>query len=265
MKIGVIGCAGRMGRAVIAEALSHDAYTLVSGLERDDAPCIGKDLALLVGAEPIGVTATNDTQAVISAADAIIDFTIPEVTLACAPLAAEHNTVHVIGTTGFSDEQLDELAVYAKKTPIVMAPNMSMGVNLLVSLVEKVAGILDDDFDIEVVEMHHRHKIDAPSGTALALGKAAAAGRDVALDAVEQRTRDGRIGERKRGEIGFATLRGGDVVGDHTVMFAGDGERIELTHKASSRQIYAKGALRAALWAKECDPGIYSMQDVLGI
>jgi 4-hydroxy-tetrahydrodipicolinate reductase len=195
----------------------------------------------------------------------VIDFTAPAATLAHADLAAKFGTALIVGTTGLPASAKAKLKTSAKKTVIVQAPNMSTGVNVLLALTEKLAGVLADDYDIEIVEMHHRHKVDAPSGTALGLGEAAAKGRGVALEKVARRSRDGQVGARPKGEIGFATLRGGDVVGDHTVIFAADGERIEITHKASSREVFARGAVRAAMWAKKKKAGLYSMRDVLGL
>jgi 4-hydroxy-tetrahydrodipicolinate reductase len=195
----------------------------------------------------------------------VLEFTSPTATLHHAELAAKHRKVHIVGTTGLEAPQIATLQRHAKQTAIVLAPNMSLGVNLLLRMVTQVARSLDPDWDIEIVEMHHRAKVDAPSGTALALGKAAADGRGVALDRVAARGRDGMTGARRRGDIGFAVLRGGDVVGEHTVVFAADGERVEITHKATSREIFARGAIRAALWAQDKPPGFYSMADVLGL
>jgi 4-hydroxy-tetrahydrodipicolinate reductase len=195
----------------------------------------------------------------------IIDFTTPAASVAHAELAARARVAHVIGTTGLDETQMAAIGHAAAKAPIVQAPNMSLGVNVLLALVERAASVLDADYDIEIVEMHHRHKVDAPSGTALALGRAAATGRTVDLTAVAQKVRDGITGPRRRGDIGFAALRGGDVPGDHSVIFAGEGERIELTHKASSREVFARGAVKAARWAHGKPPGLYAMTDVLGL
>lgn len=195
----------------------------------------------------------------------MIDFTVQAVARRHADLAARHGVALVIGTTGLEPDDQTAIAAAADVVPVVQAANMSVGVNLLLGLTEKVAATLGDDYDIEIVEMHHRHKVDAPSGTALALGRAAAAGRETSLDAVAQRVRDGRIGARRQGDIGFATLRGGDVVGEHTVIFAADGERIEITHRATSRSVFARGAIRAALWTHGQPAGLYSMRQVLGL
>lgn len=263
MKIGIIGCAGRMGRTLIQQVLDTEGAELAAGTVRSDEDALGKDLGELVGREALGIKAGDDAEALFKICDAAIDFTVPENSLANARLAAKHGKVLVCGTTGFTDAQRDELKEIAKGATIIWAANMSVGVNLLQALVKKVASVLDEDYDIEVVEMHHRHKVDSPSGTALMLGEAAAEGRAKPLNEVACKARDGIIGARPKGEIGFATLRGGDVVGDHTVMFAADGERIELTHKASNRSVFAKGAVRAALWSKGQKKGLFNMHDVL--
>ncbi len=265
MKIGIIGAAGRMGHMLIAEVMAHDGARLSGALEAAGSDAIGRDAGLLAGVGEAGVMVGEDPGALFTACQAVLEFTSPEASLAHAALAAEGQAIHVIGTTGLDGDQEAALAAAAQRTAIVWAPNMSLGVNLLMGLVERVAGALDDDYDIEIFEIHHRHKVDAPSGTALGLGRAAARGRGVDLDAVASRGRDGHTGARRRGAIGFASLRAGDVVGDHSVTFAADGERIELIHRASDRRIYARGALRAALWARGKPPGLYSMADVLGI
>jgi len=265
MKIGIVGCGGRMGRMLSAGVLATEGLELAGGSERPGSEAIGKDVAVLAGGEPSGLLVTDDAAAVFAAADLVIDFTLPDATAKHVEMAAEHGTAMIIGTTGLPADLQPAIDALARKVPVVQAANMSVGINLLLGLVEQVAKTLGDDFDIEIIEMHHRHKVDAPSGTALALGQAAADGRGVDLDAVSQRVRDGHTGERKRGDIGFATLRGGDVAGDHTVLFAGDAERIELSHKAGSRAIFVRGALRAALWIDGKAPGLYSMRDVLGL
>lgn len=265
MKIGVVGCAGRMGQMLVREIAATAGCTLAGGTERPGGPALGKDLGLLAGIDELGVVAIDDAAALFALSDAVIDFTSPDSTVRHAALAAQSETALVVGTTGLSPAQQAAIATAATHTPVIQSPNMSLGVNLLLALVEQVAATLGDEFDIDVLEMHHRNKVDAPSGTALGLGRAAAAGRGVALEDVWRKVRDGHTGVRPQGEIGFATLRGGDVIGDHVVMFAGDGERIELTHKASGRQIYAKGAVRAALWACDKTPGLYSMKNVLGM
>jgi 4-hydroxy-tetrahydrodipicolinate reductase len=264
LKIGIVGCAGRMGRMLVAEVLATAGCALSGGTE-PTGPTVGTDIGLLVGPKSVGLAVSTDAAALFEASDAVIDFTVPAATLHHAGLAAKSGKVHVIGTTGLDAEMVSTLQRSAHKAPIVFAPNFSIGVNVLFSLTEKLAATLGTDYDIDVLEMHHRHKLDAPSGTALGLGEAAARGRNVKLADVWRKSRDGQIGARPTGEIGFATLRGGDVVGDHTVMFAADGERVELTHKASSRGVFAKGAVRAAIWARGRGPGFYSMRDVLGI
>ena len=265
LKVGIVGCAGRMGQMLVRTAADSDRCLVVGGSERSGASVVGKDLGLVAGIDALGVSVTDDPQDLFSHADAVLEFTSPAATVQHAEIAAKKKKIHVIGTTGFEPPQLQALNRAAKHTAIVLAPNMSVGVNLLLRMVEQIARALDADWDIEVLEMHHRGKVDAPSGTALALGRAAAAGRAVELEHVARRVRDGITGARKRGDIGFAVLRGGDVVSDHRVIFASDGERVELTHVATSREIYARGALRAALWAQGRPPGLYSMADVLGL
>ena len=260
-RIGVVGCGGRMGRMLIAEIAQTEGAIVAGGLSRT----AGQDLGMLAGLGALGIATGTDPAALVAASDAIIDFTVPAATLHHAELAAAQGKVLVIGTTGLDAAQTKAIGAAARHTPIVWSANMSLGVNLLLGLVEQVAARLGPDYDIEIQEMHHRMKIDAPSGTALALGRAAAAGRGVPLEEVWVKSRDGHTGAREGGTIGFATLRGGDVVGDHTVMFAGLGERLELTHKAADRRIYARGAVRAALWAVGKPPGLYGMKDVLGL
>ena len=264
-RIGVVGAAGRMGRTLIRAIAATEGCAVAGGVERPGSPALGRDLGALAGLEPFGIPCGDDADALFAQSDAVLDFTTPEASAAHAALAARHRKVYVIGTTGLDADQIRALEQAGRDTAIVFAANMSLGVNLLLAVVEQVARALDPDWDIEIVEMHHSHKVDAPSGTALALGRAAAAGRSVDLDAVARRSRDGMVGARPRGEIGFATLRGGDVVGDHTVIFATEGERVELTHKAASRDIFARGAVKAALWARGRTPGLYGMKDVLGL
>lgn len=254
-----------MGRMLVREAAATPGAVLAGGTERPGSAHLGLDLGVLAGIDPVGVAAGDDPAALFRAADVVIDFTSPAATLAHARLAAETGTALVVGTTGLSAEEQAAVAASAAKVPVVQAANFSLGVNLLAGLVRKVAATLGDDWDIEVLEMHHRHKVDAPSGTALALGRAAAEGRGVDLGAVKDAVRDGHTGARGKGRIGFATLRGGDVVGDHLVIFAADGERLELGHKAAARDIFARGAVRAALWTAGRAPGLYGMDDVLGL
>jgi len=265
MRVAVMGAAGRMGRALIRAAHDHPQCTLVGGTETTDSPAVGTDLGELIGEAPLGAFVTADPLELFTRCEAILDFTTPKASVENAALAAQGRIVHVIGTTGFDEEAVQRIATAARHATVVKAGNMSLGVNLLTALTEKVAAALDQDYDIEIVEMHHRHKVDAPSGTALMLGEAAATGRQVALDAHAVKSREGHTGPRNAGDIGFATLRGGDVVGEHTVIFAGQGERVELTHRATDRQIFARGAVKAALWARGKPPGIYSMRDVLGL
>lgn len=265
MKIGIVGCAGRMGRMLVQTVFETPGAELAGGTETEASPFVGQDLAVLAGGKPCGLTVTADAEALFAAADAVIDFTLPTATVGHAKLAARHKTCLVLGTTGLKAPEQEAVEAAALAVPVVQAANFSVGVNLLIGLTRQVAAMLDEDFDIEIVEMHHRHKVDAPSGTALALGRAAAEGRGVDLAQVWQKVRDGHTGERRPGDIGFATLRGGDVVGDHTVLFAGPAERVELTHKAGSRAIFARGAVRAALWTGDQHPGLYSMRDVLGL
>jgi len=263
--LGVVGCAGRMGRTLLREIAAAEGMRIAGGTERPGHEVIGQDVAAQAGLAACGLVVGEAAAELFAAADVVLDFTQPEATAAHVALAAEHGTAMVVGTTGTEGETDARIAEAAKRTAIVKAANMSVGVNLLLQLTRQVAAVLGPDFDIEIVEMHHRHKVDAPSGTALLLGRAAAAGRGVALDDVACRSRDGIVGARPKGEIGFATLRGGDVVGDHTVIFAAEGERVEIAHKAGSRAIFARGAIRAALWAKDRKPGLYGMKDVLGL
>jgi len=266
MKIGIVGCAGRMGQMLLKTILATDGAEIGGGSEHGRSEYLDKDLSVLIGAsEPLGLKITADARALFEACDVVIDFTVPMATVNHAGLAAETGTALVIGTTGMDKEQIAVVDAAAQKTVIMRAGNMSVGINLLMGLVEQISGILDNSFDIEIVEMHHHHKVDAPSGTALMLGEAAASGRGVDLDSVSDRGRDGITGARTAGDIGFASLRGGDVVGEHTVIFAGEGERIEITHKAASRALFANGAVRAAQWCVDQPPGHYDMKDVLGL
>ena len=265
MKIAVMGAAGRMGRELVRAIAAQPGCSVSGATEAAGSPALGKDIGELAGLGRIGVEVTSDAAAVIAAADAIVDFTVPKASAEFARLAAKSGTAHIIGTTGFDAASEAAIAEAAERTAVVKAGNMSLGVNLLAALTKQVAAALGNDFDIEIVEMHHRMKVDAPSGTALMLGEAAASGRNVALADRSVRVRDGHTGSRQAGDIGFASLRGGTVVGDHTVIFAGEGERIELTHRAADRGIFARGAVKAALWAKGRAPGLYAMTDVLGI
>jgi 4-hydroxy-tetrahydrodipicolinate reductase len=265
MKLAVVGAGGRMGRALIRAICEADGTVLSAAIARSGNAVLGEDAGTLVGLPPLGVPVTDDVLTAFAAADGVIDFTLPSATPRFADLAAQARIVHVIGTTGLSGADIERLDAAARHAVLVRSGNMSLGVNLLAALTRKVAATLGADFDIEIVEMHHRHKVDAPSGTALLLGEAAARGRHVPLADAAVRVRDGHTGPRVTGAIGFATLRGGSVVGDHTVIFAGAGERVELAHKADDRMIYARGAVRAALWGRSQTPGHYTMADVLGI
>jgi 4-hydroxy-tetrahydrodipicolinate reductase len=254
-----------MGRTLLRAIHEVPGFSLAGAVDREGAAEIGADTGLLAGISPSGVKVTADALPFVVQADAIIDFTTPASTVALAALAAQARIVHVIGTTGMAAADDAKLEAAARHAAIVKSGNMSLGVNLLAALVKRAAASLGPEFDIEVLEMHHNRKVDAPSGTALLLGNAAADGRKIALAEHAVRSRDGHTGARKEGDIGFATLRGGTVVGDHTVIFAGPSERIELTHKAEDRMIFARGALAAAKWGKGKKPGLYSMADVLGL
>ncbi len=264
-RIGVVGCAGRMGQMLVREIAATSGCVVAGGTEAAGNAAIGRDLGEVCGLGPLQVKISDDAAALFKAADAVIDFTSPKATVMHAGLAASEGKVLVIGTTGLGPAEDAVIAEAAKRTAIVRSPNMSLAVNLLMALTERVAASLGSDYDVEIFEIHHRHKVDAPSGTALALGEAAARGRQVRLADVAVRGRDGHTGARPAGAIGFASARGGSEVGDHVVMFCGESERIELTHRATGRQIYARGAVRAALWARGRPPGLYSMKDVLGL
>jgi 4-hydroxy-tetrahydrodipicolinate reductase len=265
MKIAVLGAAGRMGQTLARTIVATEGCLLAGGVEAKGSPAVGRDLGEVAGLPPLGIAITDDPLPLFAKIDGVLDFTTPKATIAFAELAAQARIVHVIGTTGFSAEDQAKIEAASRHAAIVKAGNMSLGVNLLVALTNKVARTLGPDFDIEIMELHHRHKRDAPSGTALMLGEAAAAGRGVSLQDHSVRTRDGDVGPRREGDIGFATLRGGNVVGEHRVIFAGDVERIELVHIANDRGIFAKGAVRAALWARGQGPGLYSMAAVIGL
>jgi len=266
MRLVVVGAAGRMGRTLVQMIDALPGAVLQAAIEREGSPALGQDAGQLAGLAPSGIVITSDTAAALAGADGIIDFSTPATSARLAGLAADAGIVHVIGTTGCSAEDDAAIAEAAEGAVIVKSGNMSLGVNLLASMVEMAARALPEEaFDIEILEMHHRHKVDAPSGTALLLGTAAASGRLVDLGEASVRVRDGHTGPRAAGTIGFATLRGGSVIGEHSVVFAGEGERIEFVHRAEDRSIFARGALRAALWARGQAPGLYSMRDVLGL
>ncbi|HEX4553628.1 MAG TPA: 4-hydroxy-tetrahydrodipicolinate reductase [Xanthobacteraceae bacterium] len=265
MRLIVAGAGGRMGRTLVKAIADTDGAILAGAVDAPGSAVIGRDAGELAGLGPNGIKVTIDPAPLLAKADGLVDFTIPAATIALAEIVAKAGLVHVIGTTGFSSENEKLIATAAQRSVIVKSGNMSLGVNLLAALVRRVARTLDQEFDVEILEMHHNKKIDAPSGTALMLGRAAAEGRNIDLAQRSERGRDGETGARKAGDIGFASLRGGTVVGDHTVVFAGPAERIELSHKAEDRMIFARGAVKAALWAKGRKPGLYSMADVLGL
>lgn len=265
MRLVVVGAAGRMGQMLVKAIAATEGAALGGALERIGSPALGRDAGEVAGIGPLGVKITDDPLNALLNADGVIDFSVPAVTVEIAALAAQARIVHVIGTTGLSADDLQKLEAAARHATIIRSGNMSLGVNLLAGLVKRAAAELGVDWDIEILEMHHRMKVDAPSGTALLLGEAAAAGRGIALAENSVRERNGHTGARKAGDIGFATLRGGTVVGDHSVIFAGASERIELVHRAEDRSIFANGAVRAALWGRGKKPGIYSMADVLGL
>ena len=265
MRLIVAGAGGRMGRTLVKAIAETPGLALAGATEGEGSDLLGEDSGMLAGLPPNRVPITSEVRPLTLAADAIIDFTIPAATVQLAALAAETHLAHIIGTTGTSAGEDARIAEAAQRTAIVKSGNMSLGVNLLAVLTRKVAAALDEEFDIEILEMHHNRKIDAPSGTALLLGEAAAQGRKIDLKQRAARGRDGHTGARKAGDIGFASLRGGTVAGEHQVIFAGPAERIELHHKAEDRMIFARGALKAALWARGRAPGLYSMLDVLGL
>ena len=265
LRIIVAGAAGRMGRTVVRAIHEGIDLALIGALEREDSPWMGQDPGPLAGCPAAGLTIVADPLPLLLNADAIVDFSSPAATVELAALAAQARIAHVIGTTGLAEEDLDRIDAAARHAPIVRSGNMSLGVNLLAALTRRAAAALGDEFDIEIVEMHHRMKVDAPSGTALMLGEAAAAGRGIQLKGHSVRARDGLTGPRHNGDIGFAALRGGTVVGEHSVIFAGESERLVLTHHAEDRALFAYGALKAARWAQNRRPGLYSMADVLGL
>ncbi|KIN63173.1 Dihydrodipicolinate reductase [Sulfitobacter noctilucicola] len=264
-RIVITGTSGRMGQTLIGLIVASEKMTLTGAIERSGHDWIGRDVGEAMGGAPLGVIVTEDVAGAFAQADAVIDFTAPAATIAFAQAAAEAGIVHVIGTTGMTDAEIAALKPHAARATIIRAGNMSLGVNLLTQLTKRVAAALDDDYDIEVIEAHHNQKVDAPSGTALMLGEAAAEGRGVKLTDVSDRGRDGITGARKRGDIGFTAIRGGDIIGEHDVMFAAAGERIILRHVASDRSVFARGALKAALWGQNRKAGAYDMLDVLGL
>lgn len=250
---------------LVQEVLQSKRAKLVGALDRAGSDWVGQDLGAAMGGRSMGLLVGDDPLEAFSKARAILDFTVPEASVEFAALAAQTRAVHVIGTTGFEASDLAKINAAARHAVVVRAGNMSLGVNLLAKLVEQAARVLDEEFDIEIIETHHNQKVDAPSGTALMFGDSAARGRGVELSDVSDRGRDGITGARKVGDIGFSAIRGGDIVGEHDVMFAGAGERIILRHVATDRGLYARGALRAALWGQDKKPGEYNMHDVLGL
>jgi len=265
LRVVIAGAGGRMGRTLIHAVAATKGATLAGAVDAPDSAVIGRDAGELAGLGRNGVVVAGDAAPLLRSADVLIEFTIPAATLVFAELAANAGLIHIIGTTGHSAEEDALIAKAAKRATIVKSGNMSLGVNLIAALVKRVAKTLNDDYDIEIVEMHHNKKIDAPSGTALMLGRAAAEGRGIDLKQHAVRGRDGITGARRAGDIGFASLRGGTVVGEHSVIFAGPAERVELTHRAEDRMIFARGVQRAALWARGKKPGFYTMADVLGL
>jgi 4-hydroxy-tetrahydrodipicolinate reductase len=265
VRVAINGAAGRMGRALVAAAADRDDVIVTAAFEQNGNPALGQDVGSLAGLEPLGVAIGADLASELDQFDVIVDFTRPEATLSLLDPCREAGRALVIGTTGFDEAQQRLIAATAHQVPVVFAPNMSVGVNLCFHLLQLAAETLGDEVDIEIIEAHHRHKVDAPSGTALRMGEivAHALGRDLGNCAVYGRA--GYTGERDRTTIGFATIRAGDIVGDHTVMFAGNGERVEITHRAASRMTFAGGAMRAATWAAGRTQGLYDMQDVLGL
>ena len=265
MKIAIMGASGRMGRTLTRLVHETEGCVVAGGTEAPGSSFVGADMGELSGIGPLGVAVTDDPIDLFAKIDGVLDFTTPMASQEFAALSAQARIVHVIGTTGFTPEQESALEPASRHCVIIKEGNMSLGVNLLTALTRKVAAALDDDFDIEIIEMHHKHKVDAPSGTALMLGHAAAEGRHVDLDHHAVFARHGQTGARRRGDIGFAALRGGSVVGDHSVVYAAEGEMITLSHSALDRAIFARGAVKAVLWGRGKSPGIYSMTDVLGL
>ena len=265
LKVVVTGASGRMGQTLINLITNNGKLELVGALERSNHEWIGQDIGSAMGGSELGVIVSEDPVEIIANAEAVIDFTTPSATIEFSKLAAQARAIHVIGTTGMSEEHLEKIKAASFHSVVVRAGNMSLGVNLLVALTKKVAAALDDEFDIEIIEAHHMHKVDAPSGTALMLGEAAADGRGISLTEAADRGRDGITGARNKGAIGFASIRGGDIIGKHDVLFASNGEQLTLSHNATDRNIFARGAIKAVLWGIDKQPGHYDMMDVLGL
>lgn len=265
LRIAVHGAAGRMGRNLIVACHQHPELKLGAAIERAGSEAVGTDAGTLAGIQALGVPVSDRLSDRVDDFDVLIDFTRPEPALHAVDVCESHGRGLVIGTTGFDAQQKARLGAAAQHVPVLLAPNMGVGVNLTLNLLATAAKVLGDSVDVEVIEAHHRHKVDAPSGTALAMGEAVAQALGRRLDDCAVYGRHGHTGERERSTIGFSAVRGGDIVGEHTVLFVGDGERIEITHKASSRMVFANGAMRAALWLHEREAGLYNMQDVLGL
>ena len=265
IKVGICGAAGRMGRTLIKEVTLDETLQLAAALENSKHTDIGKDSGIVAGIQKSGVIISDDQNNFFSTADAVIDFSLANTTISNIKKASENGCCYVLGTTGLDDETLNVIKKYSETMAIIMSSNMSVGVNIALYLTRRIAEMLDEEFDAEIHEIHHKEKIDSPSGTAISLGKAVAEGRKVDLAQKSLFSRVGEVGVRKKGQIGFSVQRGGDVVGDHTVTFAGPGERLELSHKAASRVIFAKGAIRGLKWLISKPPGLYDMQDVLGL
>ncbi|WP_407965299.1 4-hydroxy-tetrahydrodipicolinate reductase [Bartonella sp. C271] len=266
MRLAIVGANGKMGRELITALQYRQDVKLSAAIVRKGSPFVGEDASILIGSNPLKIRITDDFEDAFSNAECILDFSQPQASIIYADYAAQKGLIHIIGTTGFSKKEERQIAAFAKHTTIVKSGNMSLGINLLANLVKKAAKALEaDDFDIEIYEMHHAGKVDAPSGTAILLGNAAAKGRNMTLKDINISKRNGHTGKRKKGTIGFICSRGGTVIGDHSVTFAGLNERIVLSHLAQERSIFANGALKAALWAKERKNGLYSMLDVLGL
>ena len=265
LKVVVTGASGRMGQTLVNLITKSDKMELVGALERPNHEWVGQDIGLAMGGSKLGVVLSEDPIEVIANAEAVIDFTTPSATIEFSKLAAQARAIHIIGTTGLSEKDLEKIKAASFHSVIVRAGNMSLGVNLLVALTKKVAAALDEEFDVEIIEQHHKHKVDSPSGTALMLGEAAADGRGMRLTETAVKGRDGITGARKKGSIGFSSIRGGDIVGKHDVLFASNGEQLILSHNATDRNIFARGALKAVIWGRDKQPGQYDMMDVLGL
>lgn len=266
MKIGITGIRGRMAKALALEIIRNNLFDISGALVRPGYDEVGEDIGDFLGLDKqTNSLITDNLEKLFDESDAIIDFSSPELTMQCAEMCAKKKKILITGTTGLTKEENEKLEKFAQECVIVHSNNMSIGANLLINLAEETASLLREDYDTEILEMHHRNKTDAPSGTALLLGQAVARGKNLNFGEISRKVRDGDIGQRETNEIGFAVLRGGDVVGEHTVIFAGMGERIELSHKASSKLIFINGAIRATIWAFEKEKGLYSMQDVLKI